>query len=126
MSESNQKHMSKRYIILIGIIVIIIIGVLNDATLVAKISILERNDHEIYGGLGNQTGPLGCSSDLFVEPNSSLSFKCGTTDGFGDWVYVFSSWGTDYACPNDVFSSKQCLKCDECSMKIDQLEQLEM
>lgn len=127
----------KRYLVYISVILVIIVALHLSApwinrifpsnkTLVAKVKILERNDHELYGGLGNQSGPIGCSSDLFVEPNSSLSFRCGTTDGFGDWIHVFSSSNTTYVCPDNVFSNDRCLECQECSTKIDRLKALDV
>lgn len=90
---------------------------------VHKIRILNIENHDIYGGLGGGSGPIGCASDLWIAGNSSLSFACGETDAFSDAIYIQIRNGKYFACADEA--GKSCLACPECETKKDQLQSLD-
>ena len=91
-------------------------GLFTQPVLQHKIKILKKWDHELYGGLGESSGAIGCSSDLFIEEHSSLSFRCGTTGKFQEWVYVFAKGDRLHVCPTENFDTWNCLRCYECEI----------
>lgn len=98
-----------------------------EPVLMYKVSIIKTYDHKLYGGFGNSAGSLGCSSDLFISPYSSIKFGCDETTEFKEkkLLYVFGEKRKYFACPSAEFTLK-CLPCDECFIKDSELRKLEL
>ena len=89
-----------------------------------KIKLLKKEESFI-GCLGERCKPT-CSNNLFIMEHSSLSFRCeDKMDHFTDkYIYIYSSFGSYFVCPEKTYNSSRCHECSECSSKLNQLKSL--
>ncbi len=95
------------------------------APLSYQIKILKKEERELFGGLGKSNAPSGCSFNIFIMTDSSLSFPCGNMKDFaGDWIYIFYQENIYYVCPQRDYSKSKCLVCSECKFKVSEIKKL--
>lgn len=89
-----------------------------------KLKILKKE--ESFLGCFGENCNAGCSQNLFIMENSSLSFPCEEkAKNFNEnHIYVFLEKSDYFACPTKTFSKKTCLSCRECGHKRDQMKKM--
>lgn len=114
-----------KYILLLILIIISVVFFAPKPQLSYKIQIIKKENESFVGCFGPNCKP-GCSNNLFIAEDSSLSFKCQEKlDRFTDkYFYIFAANKTYFVCPENNFAKSKCYECLECDNKIEQLKKL--
>ena len=119
--------MQKIYAILTAIFLTLPTAAMADT--LATIQVGSVQEREIYGGLGESTGPIGAVTE-FMEPEHSTPFLTlgGSHAGLfqTDYIYVVRKGRGMMICADAAGTDSGCVPCSECNGLQDRLVSLDV